>query len=293
MVSASDRNSRTDQSSAPCLTSWAKHPSLCTAALRGLLEWPCGTGLSITGFASGFCEETTEEENTSSGLLKSRLITSQSGVQVAAHPIEKNGSNLCRRGLNSSTFSGRNWETLFAFSCSTQRCDTPAAGSGKLHSGSAISAAVVSAAACELLWRRKPPMSTLFPALCSKAFSSLRKHVRILPKCTLFFFSLHFPCQVEARSTLSQINGKYSLKGKGLKDGLDLREEEGRLLCLPFWLMHKLHGVASSITNISEILGGATKLTRCWLKSLLHTSLLLFICVNKLLRQSWAEIPIS
>lgn len=70
-------------------------------------------------------------------------------------------------------------------------------------------------------------MSTLFPALCSKAFSSLRKHVRILPKCTLFFFSLHFPCQVEARSTLSQINGKYSLKGKGLKDGLDLRLRRG------------------------------------------------------------------
>lgn len=78
-------------------------------------------------------------------------------------------------------------------------------------------------------------MSTLFPALCSEAFSSLRKHVRILPKCTFFFFFfLHFPCQVEAQSTLSQINGKYSPKGKGLKDGLDLRKEEERLLCLPF-----------------------------------------------------------
>lgn len=128
MVSASDRNSRTDQSSAPCLTSWAKHPSLCTAALRGLLEWPCGTGLSITGFASGFCEETTEEENTSSGLLKSRLITSQSGVQVAAHPIEKNGSNLCRRGLNSSTFSGRTLRNHLCFQLQHSALRYPSGG---------------------------------------------------------------------------------------------------------------------------------------------------------------------
>lgn len=234
MVSASDRNSRTDQSSAPCLTSWAKHPSLCTAALHGLLEWPCGTGLSITGFASGFCEETTEEENTSSGLLKSRLITSQSGVQVAAHPIEKNGSNLCRRGLNSSTFGGRNWETLFAFSCSTQRCDTPAAGSGKLHSGSAISAAVVSAAACELLWRRKPPMSTLFPALCSKAFSSLRKHVRILPKCTLFFFLS--PFSLPSWGPIHSQSDKWKILPKGQRSkgrfGFERRGGEVTVLTL-------------------------------------------------------------
>lgn len=36
----------------------------------------------------------------------------------------------------------------------------------------------------ELLWRRKPPMSTLFPVLCSAEFSSLRKQPRILPKST-------------------------------------------------------------------------------------------------------------
>lgn len=72
MVGASGRNSRRDQSSALCLTSWAECPPLCTASPRRLLKWPSGVGLSITSFVSGFCEETTGNENTSNSLLKSR-----------------------------------------------------------------------------------------------------------------------------------------------------------------------------------------------------------------------------
>lgn len=110
MVSASDRNSRRDQSSVLCLTSWAKCPPLCTAMPCRLLKWPVGVGPSITGLVSGFYEETTENENTSNSLLKSRLTTSQSRGQTVAHPIEKTRSSLWRRVLNSSTFSGRTLE---------------------------------------------------------------------------------------------------------------------------------------------------------------------------------------
>lgn len=69
----------------------------------------------------------------------------------------------------------------------------------------------------ELLWRRKPPMSTLFPVLCSAEFSSLGKQPRILPKSTFFCVcSECYPRQVKAWSSLSQIQAKNSL---GLPQG--------------------------------------------------------------------------
>lgn len=107
MVSASDRNSRTDQSLALHLTSWAKHPSHCMATPHGLLKRPSGMRLSITGFVSGFCEETTENENKSGALLKSRLNASQSSCEQWHLPLRKNSSKLWRRVASPSTFSGQ------------------------------------------------------------------------------------------------------------------------------------------------------------------------------------------
>lgn len=85
MVSASDRNSRRDQSSVLCLISWAERPPLCMATPCRLLKWPSGVGLSITGFVSGFCEETTENENMSNSLLKSRHHFSKQRASSTSH----------------------------------------------------------------------------------------------------------------------------------------------------------------------------------------------------------------